>query len=154
MAFEERLELPPDGIEMGSPHVDEQLVNGWFEPESDGGRGYRWGGARAALLVRLADPSDRARIRYRFPPGPVGALHVHLQRVHSRRTLWSTRLDWRESADWLEREMRLHLDPGDYVLRFSTDTTWSNRFGRESGFPPDNRALGFALSAFAFGRVS
>ncbi|MGD1059500.1 MAG: hypothetical protein ABR992_19045 [Solirubrobacteraceae bacterium] len=66
MSFEESYEIASGGLDMTSPDVEEQLLSGWFEAEQSTDRSYRWAGAHAAAVVRLAEEASSACLRYRF----------------------------------------------------------------------------------------
>ena len=72
--------------------------------------------------------------------------------VDSQDALWSTRLAWQE-GEWQEEQLALQLSAGDYVVAFEADGTWSNPNRAEPQLPPENRALGFAVSSLSFGVV-
>jgi GT2 family glycosyltransferase len=171
MAFEETYDVASGGLNMAAPTVEQQLLSGWFEAERSGGgdaednvarsaggsvvveygggRSYRWASGHAAVIVRLAQSARGARLSYRFPPGPTGALSVSVRPVGARAAVWSTRIAWRE-GEWREEALELRLAAGDYVVAFHTEDTWSNPGQRERELPPENRALGFALESLLF----
>ncbi|MGD1059505.1 MAG: hypothetical protein ABR992_19070, partial [Solirubrobacteraceae bacterium] len=88
-------------------------------------------------------------LRYRFPPGPSGDVIVSVRPVGSQEAVWSTRLAWRE-GEWQEEKLTLQLSAGDYVVAFEAEGTWSNPDQGEPQRPPENRALGFAVSSLSF----
>jgi GT2 family glycosyltransferase len=146
LSLAESFEIAFGGLEMASPAVEEQLVNGWFEPEESSGRRYRWATGCSAAVVRLADPARSASLSYRLPPRSIGCLCVTLSPLGEPRESWSTRLSWRD-ADWHEETFSLELAPGDYLVSFVTDASWSNQNGRDPELWGENRSLGFALSS-------
>jgi GT2 family glycosyltransferase len=152
MAFEESWEIAAGGIDMAAAAAEEQLISDWFEGEQSAGRHYRWAGERAEAIVRVEQGgASGARLSYRFPPCPTGGLSVSVRAVDAREgeVAWSTRIEWRE-GEWHEQDLDLRLGVGDYVVTFDADTTWSNPEGRDAKLPPENRALGFALSSLSF----
>ncbi len=153
MAFGESWEMAAGGIEMAAEATEEQLISGWFEGEQSADRYYRWAGEHAEAIVRVGEGgASGASLSYRFPPGPTGGLRVSVHAVDARegeQAAWSTRIEWRE-GEWHEQVLDLRLGAGDYVVRFDADRTWSNPEGRDVGLPPENRALGFALSSLCF----
>lgn len=149
MSFEESWDLPPGGVDLASPASAEQLLGDWFEAERSGGRGYRWATAHAAAVVRLDAGANGARLSYRFPPGPTAGLSISIRPVNAREAVWSTLLEWR-AGEWREETLELRLPAGDYVVAFDAEATWSNPDGRDPELPPENRALGFALSSLSF----
>jgi GT2 family glycosyltransferase len=150
MSFKESHEIPSGGLEMASPAVEEQLVNGWFEPERSPARGYRWASGHAAAVVRLSESASSARLSYCLPPADIGGLNLTLRSLDRRHPLWSTHLAWLD-ADWHEDTFQLELGAGDYLLSFDAEATWSNPEGRDPAFWGENRSLGFALSSLLFG---
>jgi GT2 family glycosyltransferase len=152
MSFEESYEIASGGLDMASPDVEEQLLSGWFEAEQSTELSYRWAATHAAAVVRLTEEASSACLRYRFPPGPSGDVVVSVRLVDSQDALWSTRLAWRE-GDWREEKLPLRLSAGDYVVAFEAEGTWSNPDQGEPRLPPENRALGFAVSSLSFGVV-
>ncbi len=149
MAFEEAWEIASGGLDMAVQEtVEEQLLSGWFEGEQSEERHYRWAGKHAEAIVRVEGSASGASLSYRFPPGPTGGLQMSVCPLDTRGTepVWSTRIEWRED-EWHEQVLDLRLGAGDYVVRFDTETTWSNPEGRDGKLPRENRALGFALSA-------
>jgi hypothetical protein len=44
----------------------------------------------------------------------------------------------------------VQLGAGDYVVAFEAEATWSNPDQGEPQVPPDNRALGLAVSSLYF----
>jgi GT2 family glycosyltransferase len=152
MAFEETWEIAAGGLDMAAEEAEEQLLSGWFEGEQSEGLHYRWAGEHAEAIVRIeGSASGDASLSYRFPPGPTGGLSVSVRPVDAREgeAAWSTRIEWRE-GEWHEQPLDLRLPAGDYVVAFDADTTWSNPEGRDGKLPPENRALGFALSLLLF----
>ncbi len=153
MAFEESWEIAAGGIDMAAEATEEQLISGWFEGEQSADRHYRWAGEHAEAIVRVEQGgASGASLSYRFPPGPTGGLSMSVRAVDARegeQVAWSTRIEWRE-GEWHEQVLDLRLGAGDYVVRFDAEATWSNPEGRDAGLPPENRALGFALSSLLF----
>ena len=149
MSFEESYEIASGGLDMASPTVEEQLVKGWFEPEEDVSRSYRWATGRAALMVRLAESASSASFSYCMAPGDIGGVNVSLRPVDGPRAVWSERIAWRD-GDWHEDSFRVQLAAGDYVVAFDTDETWRNPNQGDPALPPENRSLGFALSSLSF----
>jgi GT2 family glycosyltransferase len=149
MSFEEHFEIVPGGLDMSAPAVERQLVRGWFEAEQSPEHDYRWSCARAAVVVQLIDSASGVRLRYRMAPGPSGDLNVSFTRVGSRRPVSSLQVAWRD-GDWREEAFATRLAPGDYVVDFEVAATWSNPGAQDPDLPPENRALGFALSVLSF----
>jgi hypothetical protein len=150
MSFEQSYEIAAGSLDMASPAVEEQLVSGWFEAEQSPARGYRWAGGHAAAVVRIAENVGSARVSYRFPPGPPGALKLTVRPLHQQAPAWSTRIG-RLDTDWHEESLPLALAPGEYLVSFDAETTWSNPGQRDPALWAENRALGFALSSLSFG---
>lgn len=150
MSFEESYTIPDDRLDMSWPAIEDQLLNGWFEAEQSPDRSYRWASGHAAAIVRLTGDARRARLSYRFPPGPSGDVRVAVRPVDSSEVAWSARLPWRK-GEWHEEALPLHLGPGDYEVAFDAEATWSNPEQRDPELPPENRSLGFALSSLSFG---
>ena len=146
--FSDGPDLPPGGLDMASPGVEEQLVSGWFEAEQSEGRSYRWAGSEGRALVRAEELVRRARIAYRMPPGVAGALALTMRPRDGREAAWRAGLPRVEGDGWHEASIELELAPGDYVLSLEAERTWSNREAADGSLWPENRALGFALSAF------
>jgi GT2 family glycosyltransferase len=152
LSFEESYEIASGGLDMASPDVEEQLLSGWFEAEQSAERSYRWAAARAAAVVRLTEEASSAFLRCRFPPGPSGDVVVSVRPVDSRDAAWSTRLAWQE-GEWQEEKLTVQLSAGDYVVAFEAEGTWSNPDQGEPQLPPENRALGFAVSSLSFAQA-
>ncbi|MCW3068936.1 MAG: glycosyl transferase family 2 [Solirubrobacterales bacterium] len=148
ISFEPSYEIPSGGLDMASPDVEGQLVNGWFEAEESNRRHYRWGSGRAALIMALADPVSRARISYRLPPVDSG-VELTISSLDQGRKIWSTTLAWRD-AEWHEDSFPLELIPGRYVALFEAATPWSNPGQVDGSLWPESRSLGFALSSLWF----
>jgi GT2 family glycosyltransferase len=147
LSLEDSLELPIGGIDMASPEVEEQLVNGWFEAEQAEGGSYRWTAARAEALVRVVErAATRASLTYRFPGRTVGQAQVSMLPSGARSPVWRECIPWRD-GNWHVAELALQLPRGDYVVRFEVATTWSNADQRDSEMPPENRSLGMAISS-------
>jgi GT2 family glycosyltransferase len=149
LSFSGSFDIAAGGLEMASPAVEEQLVNGWFEPEESPARRYRWATGRAAAVVRLVEPARSAHLSCCLPPGPIGSLRIALTPLGEPRESWSTRLGW-GGPDWHDEAISLALEPGDYLVSFKTEATWSNPDGRDERLWGENRSLGFALSSLAF----
>jgi len=148
VSFSDAPELPAGGLDMASPAVEEQLVRGWFEPEQGEGRSYRWAGSEGRALVRAHKLVQSARIGYRMPPGVAGGLTVAMRPRDGRDAIWSASLPRVEDDGWHEVILQLQLPPGDYLLSLQAERTWSNRDTADAALWPENRTLGFALSAF------
>jgi GT2 family glycosyltransferase len=149
IGFDERLQIDAGGLRMGAPSAERQLAGGWFELEQAPGHAYRWGSGHAAAIVRLTDDARAVRLRYRMTPGRSGDLLVTVAAVGSVGPAVSWQIDWRE-GDWREESFAASLAPGDYLVEFETDATWSNEGQADPALPPENRALGFALAAIDF----
>ena len=148
--FEHELELPPGGLDMSAPGVEDQLVRGWFEPEQEAGGSYRWSSKHAAALVRLTREVAGARLRYRMAPGFNGPVRVSFTRLGSSQPAASSQIAWRE-GEWHEDTLPAPLAPGDYLVDFDLEQTWSNPEQHDPEFPPENRTLGIALASLSFG---
>jgi hypothetical protein len=149
MSFEESYDVISGDLDMASSAVEDQLLSGWFEAEESAGRSYRWATAQASVIVRLAEESSSATLSYRFPPGRTGGLSISARELDAAEPVCSTRLEWRE-GEWQEETLSLRLAPGDYVLAFEAEATWSNPGQGDPALPPENRSLGFALSSLSF----
>jgi GT2 family glycosyltransferase len=149
MSFEESYDVIPGGLDMASSAVEDQLLSGWFEAEESSGRSYRWASAQASVIVRLEEEASSATLSYRFPPGRAGGLSISARELDAAQPVWSTRLEWCE-GEWREETLSLRLAPGDYVLAFEAEATWSNPDQRDPALPPEKRSLGFALSSLGF----
>jgi GT2 family glycosyltransferase len=149
LGFEHARELPPGGIMMSLPSASPQLVRGWYEPEAADDQTYRWSGRRAALLVRLPRGACAAQLNYRLPPGPIGGVTVAMTRLHHCRASSLTRIGWLD-AHWHSDRIPLNLGPGDYLVCFDADSTWSNWNGHDPSCAPENRGLGIAVSTLSF----
>jgi len=149
ISFEERFELPSGGLAMSSPGVEDQLVHGWFELESSPTGSYRWSSAHAALAARLADHASAVRLRYRLAPGPGGPVTVSLTAAGSSVPVVSWQIPW-QRGEWREDDFPVSLAPGEYLIRFDTEETWSNVDQCDRSLPPENRALGLALAELRF----
>jgi GT2 family glycosyltransferase len=152
MSFEESWQIVAGGLDMaGQTTVEEQLLSGWFEGEESAGRHYRWAGEHAEAIVRVERSASGASLSYRFPPGGTGGLGVSVRAIDAREgeVAWSTRIEWCE-GEWHEQPLELRLPAGDYVVAFDAEATWSNPDGSDGKLPPENRALGFALSSLVF----
>jgi GT2 family glycosyltransferase len=150
VSFEQSYEITCGGLDMASPAVEGQLVNGWFEAEESADRSYRWAGGRAAVLVRLAESASNFCLNYCLPPGSTGGLNVSVCPLDRSQAAWSTRIAWTD-ASWRHESFPLRLTAGDYLVSFDADTTWSNPEGQNPALLAENRSLGFALSSLSFG---
>lgn len=150
LAFESSLEIASGGLDMAGAASEEQLVRGWFDAEQSPERRYRWATGKAAAVVRLAEPAHVAHLSYCLPPRSIGRLHVVLSALPEQREVWSTSLVW-EDGDWHDKALALELEPGDYLVSFATEQTWSNPEGRDPTIWGENRSLGFAVSSLSFG---
>jgi hypothetical protein len=129
--------------------IENRPLGGWFEAEESAGHSYRWATGKASVIVSLEEESGSATLSYRFPPGPTGGLSISARELDVAEPVWSTRLQWGE-GDWQEQTLSLRMAPGDYVLSFEAEATWSNPGQRDPALPPENRSLGFALSSLRF----
>lgn len=148
MCFEESFEIPAGGLDMAAPEHAGQLMSGWFAAELDHGREFRWAGGHASALVRIEQAASSATLTYRFPPGPGEQVVVAARALDSPRAAWSTALG--RVAEWHEQTVALRLTPGEYVVSFDAQATWSNPERRDSGERADGRELGLAVAALAF----
>ncbi len=153
LSFAGSFELPGEGLDMSGAHAEDQLVNGWFEAE-DGPLGpYRWSSKRAAAVVRVTSPVASLTLGYRLPPGSIGGLRLALTPLDAEHETWSTQLPWRDS-EWRKDACAAELAPGDYLLSFEADRTWSNPQGQDLRLPPEKRSLGVAVASLSFGAGS
>jgi GT2 family glycosyltransferase len=150
LSFEAEWELEPD-LQMGRDGVEEQLVSGWYEPESAPGGDYRWAGASAAAAVRLSEPAAGALLRYRLPPVSGGA-EMTLSPLGHAGAAQAISLT-AEDFEWHERSFPLALGPGDYLVSFEAAKPWSNPDGRDPRLWAENRVLGVALASLSFEMV-
>ncbi|MGD1059499.1 MAG: hypothetical protein ABR992_19040 [Solirubrobacteraceae bacterium] len=74
---------------------------------------------------------------------------VSVRPVGSQEAVWSTRLAWRE-GEWQVHTLPLDLPVGEYTVAFDAEATWSNPGQLDRRLPPENRALGFAVSSLCF----
>jgi GT2 family glycosyltransferase len=149
MSLEPSFNLPSDdGLDMASPHVEEQLVSGWFELEQSAGRSYRWASGHAAAVVNIAQDASGAHVIYRLPP-TVSDVTVAAHALGQQAPIWSHRIAWRD-ADWHEDDLALRLPAGDYLLTFDAEAPWSNPGRRDASLWAENRSLGVALSSLRF----
>jgi GT2 family glycosyltransferase len=158
VSFSAAPRLPVGVLDMASPDVEGQLVSGWFEPEHDGARAYRWAGCAGNALVRLEELVRSIQIVYRLPPGPAGKLTVAMRSpdgdgASSTIELSSADAD-ADAGGWREADVGLQLAPGEYVLSLEAEQTWSNPGGVDPTLWPENRTLGFALAAVRFSRAA
>ncbi|HEY4426827.1 MAG TPA: glycosyltransferase family 2 protein [Solirubrobacteraceae bacterium] len=149
LALEESLEITPGGLDMASQSAEGQLAGGWFEAEDGSAGRFRWGTGHAAALIRLVDGAAAASITYRLPPGSIGTLAIAVRSLDTRQAEWSTLIPWRD-GDWHEESLPIGLSPGDYLVTFDSERTWSNPDGGDTTAPAENRGLGFALSDLRF----
>ena len=149
LSFARAFDIPAGGLEMASPAVEHQLVNGWFEPEESPARRYRWAMGRAAAVVRLAEPARSARLSYCLPPRSIGSLCIALSPLGGAGETFSQTVAWCDS-DWHEQKLALELAAGDYLVSFETEATWSNPERRDWELWRENRSLGFALASLSF----
>jgi hypothetical protein len=150
LSFEVNFALTPGGLDMASPAVDDQLLYGWFEPEESEGRHYRWTCANAAMIVRLAQGARAVKLRFRMPPRPTGKVCISVTELAADRSALHAEIDWRDDR-WREQELPVGLlAPGDYVISFDAEATWSNPVPRDPALPPEGRALGIAVSELTF----
>jgi GT2 family glycosyltransferase len=149
MSFDASYEIDAGGLDMASPNLEEQLVQGWFEPEQSADRHYRWATGHAAAVVRLTESASGARLAYRLSPHP-SAVNVALYPLDQRTPIWSMLIAGSDT-DWHEDSFPLQLPAGDYLVAFDTDAPWSNPERRDPALPPENRSLGFGLSSLSFG---
>jgi GT2 family glycosyltransferase len=152
MSFEDSFEIPSGGLDMASPSAEEQLVSGWYEPEGGPERSYRWAGGQAAVVVRLAEEASDVGVSYCLPPGSNSAVDISVRPIDSQQAVWSVRIAGL-GGDWREESFTAALEPGDYVVAFEAEATWTNPGQQDPALPPENRALGFALSSLSFGAV-
>jgi GT2 family glycosyltransferase len=150
VSFEQSYEIPHGGLDMASPEVEAQLVNGWFEAEESVDRSYRWAGEHAAVVVRLAESASNVCLDYCLPPGPTEGLNVSVCPLEGPQEMWSTHISW-TAASWRRDSFPLRLAAGDYIVSFDADTTWSNPQGQDPVTLAENRSLGFALASMSFG---
>jgi GT2 family glycosyltransferase len=148
MSFDASYEIGAGGLDMSSPNVEAQLVQGWFEPEQSADRSYRWATGHAAAVVRLTESASSARLTYRLPPF-ASAVNVALYPLNQRAPIWSTRIAGQDT-DWHEGHFPLQLAAGDYLAAFDAEAAWSNPEQRDPALPAENRSLGFGLSSLSF----
>jgi GT2 family glycosyltransferase len=148
MSFDGSYEIADGGLDMASRNAEDQLVQGWFEPEQIADRHYRWATRHAAAVVRLAESAGSVRLMYRLPPVP-STVSVALYPLDQRAPVWSTRIAGSDT-DWREDSFPLQVAAGDYLASFDTETPWTNPERRDPGLPPENRSLGFGLSRLSF----
>ncbi|HWF33200.1 MAG TPA: glycosyltransferase family 2 protein [Solirubrobacteraceae bacterium] len=149
LSFARSFDLPPGGLEMRSPGVEQQLVRGWFEPEESPDRSYRWACGNAAAVVRLDRAAHSGRLSYRLPPASIGGVRLTMKPLGEAHEAFATRLAWRD-AEWREEAFALELDAGDYIVSFDTEAEWSNPVGSDAELWPEKRSLGLALSSLTF----
>jgi GT2 family glycosyltransferase len=149
LSFEATAELAPSELDMHSSRAEDQLVNGWFEPEPLGEKTYRWTSGQASAMVHLDDGARGMQMTYCLPPAAIGGIEVSVRPLHRSRSAWSTRIEWRD-GQWHEERFAMRLAPGDYLVSFRADSTWSNAEAIDPAFSPENRALGIAVSSITF----
>jgi hypothetical protein len=150
LSFDDRCELASDGIDMADTSSDEHLVTGWFEREPlDEHREYRWASGNAAAMVRLPLGARGLSLSYCLPPAPTGGVEIAVRSMHRVRYAWRAHIRWKD-GDWHESRFPVRLPPGDYVVSFKSDATWSNPEGGDPAFSPENRSLGIALAELRF----
>jgi GT2 family glycosyltransferase len=149
MSFDESFEIGSATLDMASPAIEKQLVRGWFEAEAGPERVYRWASAHASAVVHIQDDASYLRLRYCLPPAPTGGVRVTVRPLDDRQPAWFRRIAWDDGA-WHDDSFPLQLTPGDYLVSFDAETTWSNRDSLDRRFGPENRSLGFALSWLSF----
>jgi hypothetical protein len=101
------------------------------------------------VIVSLAEGASAVRLRYRMAPGRGGDLDVTVTSVGSAQPAASWSIAWHE-GDWCEQGFAASLAPGDYLVTFESNATWSNEGQVDATLPPENRALGFALASIGF----
>jgi GT2 family glycosyltransferase len=148
MSFEASFELGSGGLDMASPNVEGQLVNGWFEAEQSAGRSYRWATGHAGAIVRIPAGASAARLSYCLPPVATDVT-MTLGVLDRSGPMWSTRIGGRD-GDWHEKSIPLQLPAGDYLVTFDADAAWSNSAGNDPALWAESRSLGFALSVLWF----
>jgi GT2 family glycosyltransferase len=148
LSFEASYDIPSGGLDMASPAVEEQLVNGWFEPEHSADRDYRWATGRAAAVVRVAQATRCVHLSYCMPPVP-SELDLTVCPLDREVPIWSMRVAWHD-ANWHEESYPMQLPPGDYVVSFDAGSAWSNPSQLNPALWAENRSLGFALSSLSF----
>jgi GT2 family glycosyltransferase len=114
------------------------LHYGWYFPESDNGRTYRWMNGNASLILRAAEPSQRLTLEYRFPSSSVGGAHVVIRSLEDLEPLWKTFVPYRDQ-EWRRETHTLSLVPGEFLVLLRTDARWCER-------SPFSRTLGMALT--------
>ncbi|HST34297.1 MAG TPA: glycosyltransferase family 2 protein [Solirubrobacteraceae bacterium] len=149
LALADDFHVRAGGLNLSSSDAAQQLVSGWYEAEAGPSGTFRWATGRAAAVVRLDVPVHSARLTYRLPPVAIGGVSVSMRQLGADQATWSARIE-RQDDDWRQESFALRLAPGDYLVVFDADETWSNPGGRASDAPPENRALGFALSELSF----
>jgi hypothetical protein len=150
MSFEPSFAIASGAVDMASSNVEEHLLYGWFEGEYGDGRAYRWAGEHSAVMVRVEQVTSSAFLSYRTAPAPAGEASVSVRPADSRQAVWSTRLSGNDGG-WHDDILPVRLEPGDYVVSFDAEATWSNPGMEHPGLPPENRSLSLALSRLSFG---
>ena len=149
LALADDFHVRAGGLDMSWSDVGQQLVSGWYEAEQGPSGVFRWATGRAAAVVRLDVQAHSARLNYRLPAAAGGGVGVSVRPLGADDATWSARIE-RQDDDWHQGRFALSLAPGDYLVVFDADETWSNPDGRVLDAPLENRALGFALSEVSF----
>jgi hypothetical protein len=129
-------------VTMADATADRQLLHGWFPREEKAGRSYRWGAARAAVLVEITRPAGRLHLDFAHVPLDSGGVQVTARRVgdeHPLAPAWSLELPWQFISRSIENHP-LELAPGLYEVHFAARRPWSDP-------PRETRELGLALAA-------
>jgi hypothetical protein len=85
-------------------------------------------------------------LSYCLPPRSIGEVVLTLTELGGSHPAWTAALQWQD-GDWHDEALALAVAPGDYLLAFEADRTWSNAGGRDGAVAPENRALGLGLSS-------
>jgi GT2 family glycosyltransferase len=149
LALADDFHVRAGGLDMSWSDAGEQLVSGWYEAEQGPSGVFRWATGQAAAVVRLDAQTHSARLTYRLPPAAGGGVGVSMRPLAGGEATWSARIE-RQDDDWRQERFALSLAPGDYLVVFDADETWSNPDGRVIDAPLENRALGFALAEVSF----
>ncbi|HTZ85664.1 MAG TPA: glycosyltransferase family 2 protein [Solirubrobacteraceae bacterium] len=149
LSFEETFDLAPVGLDMGGAGAEGQLISGWFEAEQSPTGAYRWSSAQAAAVVRVERETSAMRMRFRLTPGRSSVTRITARRLADSEPVCAWEIVW-EPGEWREEAFAARLPPGDYRFDFEVQEPWSNIGQQDRELPPENRALGFALSALSF----